>query len=70
MTSQPNSDPQEEKPTMRPCVTHHFACDCRERKYARLRDAASDALAALELTAYVNAPVFEKLEKAIEATYE
>lgn len=27
---------------MRPCVSHHHACDCREAKFAEMREALDD----------------------------
>ena len=33
---------------MRPCVTHHHACDCREQQVAVLIKAAQDAAVLLD----------------------
>lgn len=31
---------------MRECVTHHYACDCREAEFAKLRAFAQDVMKA------------------------
>jgi hypothetical protein len=33
---------------MKPCVTHHHACDCREREFEKIREQRDELLAACE----------------------
>lgn len=47
---------------MKECVTHHYACDCREAEFAKLREdlaAAQRELAALRALLAECAPVIE-----------
>jgi hypothetical protein len=40
----PVCDPCEGPSKPRTCVTHHHACDCREREFEKIRDAAIELL--------------------------
>jgi hypothetical protein len=33
---------------MKPCTTHHHACDCREREFEKIREQRDELLAACE----------------------
>jgi len=59
---------------MKPCTTHHYACDCREARSAELREAAQavvDDAWGNGSGAYVISPIiFDALAAALEADDE
>jgi hypothetical protein len=44
----PVCDPCEGPRKQRTCVTHHHACDCREREFEKIREQRDELLAACE----------------------